>query len=307
MNQSAFKRIVWAVDAFEEPANQTRLVLALGALARAQECEIYPIFVLSPGNSHLPAAAFRDVKEAFTTLAESRFNAFLKTCDLPQLRPLEVVINPKGSIRRDVEVLIECAQATSADLVVLATHARRGLERLFIGSFAESLALYSPLPILTVNPNGQVRERIGKVLFPTNFAPRYRATFERVVALTKTWEAQLVLFYQEPLIERPLINPQIEEYIAKETLWRHEMAREWQQWAIRQGARAEVVLEEDAAYLVPALSALAKKSNIDLVVMSTDATAVGAVLMGSSTRQALRECPCPVLVLRLDKAATEDF
>jgi nucleotide-binding universal stress UspA family protein len=49
-----------------------------------------------------------------------------------------------------VEALLAAAQETQADLIVLGSHGRRGLQRLFLGSVAEHVVRNAPLPVLVV-------------------------------------------------------------------------------------------------------------------------------------------------------------
>ncbi|HEV8021324.1 MAG TPA: universal stress protein, partial [Candidatus Lustribacter sp.] len=45
---------------------------------------------------------------------------------------------------------------SDADLIVLGSHGRQGLERFFIGSVAEHVVRNSPLPVLVVRTNESV-------------------------------------------------------------------------------------------------------------------------------------------------------
>lgn len=47
------------------------------------------------------------------------------------------------------ERIVEAVQNTGADLVIMGTHGRRGLSRLFLGSVAEKVVRHSPVPVLT--------------------------------------------------------------------------------------------------------------------------------------------------------------
>jgi nucleotide-binding universal stress UspA family protein len=47
--------------------------------------------------------------------------------------------------------IIESARTVGADLIVMATHARRGLKRLFIGSVAEDVIRRCGIPVLVVH------------------------------------------------------------------------------------------------------------------------------------------------------------
>lgn len=48
--------------------------------------------------------------------------------------------------------ILRVAQETGCDVVVLATHGRRGLERALFGSVAEKVVRAAPCPVLTVRP-----------------------------------------------------------------------------------------------------------------------------------------------------------
>jgi nucleotide-binding universal stress UspA family protein len=50
--------------------------------------------------------------------------------------------------------IIEAAHFTHADLIVMTTHGRSGLGRLFLGSVAESVIRGTSTPILVVHPEG---------------------------------------------------------------------------------------------------------------------------------------------------------
>ena len=51
---------------------------------------------------------------------------------------------------RVAQLVVEHASAWGADLIVLGTHGRRGLERVMMGSDAEQIARTSPVPVLLV-------------------------------------------------------------------------------------------------------------------------------------------------------------
>jgi nucleotide-binding universal stress UspA family protein len=51
---------------------------------------------------------------------------------------------------RPAELLIAAAQERQADLIVLGSHGRRGLERFFLGSVAEGVVRTAPVPVLVV-------------------------------------------------------------------------------------------------------------------------------------------------------------
>jgi nucleotide-binding universal stress UspA family protein len=56
-------------------------------------------------------------------------------------------------------VIVEAAQITKADLIVMSTHGRSGLGRLLVGSVAESVLRGTHTPILLLRPDGAPVEK----------------------------------------------------------------------------------------------------------------------------------------------------
>ena len=48
------------------------------------------------------------------------------------------------------EAIVEAATETGADLIVIGTHGRRGLERVLLGSGAEQIIRMAPVPVLVI-------------------------------------------------------------------------------------------------------------------------------------------------------------
>ena len=48
------------------------------------------------------------------------------------------------------EIVVEQARAWPADLIVIGTHGRRGVDRVLMGSDAEQIARRAPVPVLLV-------------------------------------------------------------------------------------------------------------------------------------------------------------
>lgn len=57
---------------------------------------------------------------------------------------------PAESLERTAALLVREARRWEADLIVVGTHGRRGLDRVILGSVAESLIRIAPLPVLLV-------------------------------------------------------------------------------------------------------------------------------------------------------------
>jgi nucleotide-binding universal stress UspA family protein len=60
----------------------------------------------------------------------------------------------QGAPWREID---EAAKQLKVDLVVMATHARKGLARALLGSVAEKVVRTAPCPVLTVHPEEGAR------------------------------------------------------------------------------------------------------------------------------------------------------
>ena len=71
----------------------------------------------------------------------------------------------------DIQIL-KAAKETKADLLAMGTHGRRGFERWALGSVAERMLRYSPIPVLLTASTGKraAPGTIRKILMPTDFS-----------------------------------------------------------------------------------------------------------------------------------------
>jgi len=135
----ALKTILVATD-FGEAADAA---LAYGrALARMFGGTLHLLHVAENQFLRPMAANPHDVEEA----TRRRLNALLADCDRRGLGAdvtLEISDAP-------AEAIVEYAGRIAADLIVMGTHGRIGLDRLLTGSVAEQVVRTAPCPVLTV-------------------------------------------------------------------------------------------------------------------------------------------------------------
>jgi nucleotide-binding universal stress UspA family protein len=79
--------------------------------------------------------------------AKKSMEDFLKEhfSDFPDVEP----VLEKGDV---VETILRVAQEKGADLIVIGTHGRKGLDRILFGSVAEGVVKNSPIPVVSINP-----------------------------------------------------------------------------------------------------------------------------------------------------------
>ena len=52
------------------------------------------------------------------------------------------------------EEIITIAEKEGADMIIMGTHGRKGIDRILFGSVAEKVVKNSPVPVLTIRPAG---------------------------------------------------------------------------------------------------------------------------------------------------------
>ena len=197
-------------------------------------------------------------------------------------------INAYGSVRTEIQSL---AYAHRADLIVLGTHGRKGLERLILGSEAESIMRHLDCPVLTVGPT--VPPPSSEVWNPQDIICGINldaqsaqvAAYGYVLALNGG--ATFTLFHVENLANPP-----------DEDTWQtfeknfddalpEGVPRKWP-------ARSFIAKERPAASIVDA----AKKRHSDLIVLGAGHSGFAIThLRPGVLPQVLIDAPCPVLTV----------
>ena len=303
------RRILWAVDAFPEDHDLDRTAASVikNVFGRSG-AEIEPVYVLVPDElDRLSLSMNFYWQRQYEESAAKALAAFTSTIELPNLKPGYLLRNARGTLRSGVEALNEYAKSTNADLIVVSSHARKGLARMFLGSFAESLMLRAEVPVLVVNPHSEISGPFRDVLFPTDLSEASQAAFERVLQWAKHEGASVTLFHLVPdtlrfIAGTGIMLPDGSQYqtadmLDREFEARRDRAREWAEQARGEhGVLVECVVERSSGDVAKSLLSFARKAKPSLIAMSSDKGPVAAVVMGSTTRQVVRGADCPVWI-----------
>lgn len=287
----AFDDLIWAVNPLEENELHLHALAFLGAFCRGLGTRIHPAFVLSPAMLRVPSRSFPKFERAFELLARERFEELVRSWDGSAMRPLTVI---HAGESQPTEQLIQFARERNMGAMLVSTHARSGLGRLWLGSFAETLLLKAELSVFTVNPTTLVRENMRSVLFPTTFTEPYREAFESVVDLCRCFDATLTLYYLDPFVDAGLVQPEVQPHLREAAVRLAEDARSWREWAEGRGLTTHLQIENGPGYLLPRLVQLAEQKNVDVIAI---ASGPGSLCSGHLARHVVRHSPCPVWVI----------
>lgn len=306
------KKIVWAVDPFAEDKNQesellTSVAWAVRTLAAGLGAEVEPVYIINEAplglSTALPPEILRQTEES----GQDAFDCALTRVTIKNLLPLKVIPGVYPGQGDLTQALISYAKQVKAELIVLGTHARKGLDRLFVGSFAEAMVLRSDVPFFVVNPHWKSTTDFKNILFPTDFSDESLRAFGRVVELAKTLKADLTIYHQ-------LLSPASAGVASSANTIptygdAYEKALKGVQKRIGrlagQAGEQGVVVHSFIEYksqssVADSILSFAQGKHY-IIAMAARSGGISAALLGSTTRRVVRESNYPVWVVHPNK------
>ncbi|MDT3705557.1 MAG: universal stress protein [Thiobacillus sp.] len=144
-----FNRILVAVDASE--TGDRALEAAIG-LASTPQAILRIVHVIDTTNLNMEGEVFEppDLLERLTQRGQSILDKAETAAKAAGVAVETGLIKIETLSQRIAEAIANDAEAWSADLIVVGTHGRRGLKRLFLGSVAEGTARLATRPVLLI-------------------------------------------------------------------------------------------------------------------------------------------------------------
>jgi nucleotide-binding universal stress UspA family protein len=288
-----------SVDPFtdERGLGADKIVRAVKALLKNRPAQVELFYVMTPSGVGVPLEKFPVYKDYYRTIAQDILQIAVNEFAANISTQITVLYLEADSVRAQVDLLVKHAEETGADLVVLSTHARKGLDRFFLGSFAETLLIQCPIPVLITKQGTPWEPVFDTILFATDFGEGASEAFDSVRSVAKEIEGSVVLFHRlDP--ERVLVPPPgflaVEEWKNRKAA-RQAQARQFQLRAEEQGVRVEMEIDFENHSVVSAILNAEERLRVGLIAIGCrKASAFSA--MGSIPRQVVRSAASPVLV-----------
>jgi nucleotide-binding universal stress UspA family protein len=254
MNQGReMKKIIWAVDAFEEREElQQKAARVLGFFQSKTYAQIEPVFVLGSTEMNWPVDYSTDWMHELEENLRLHLEDVLMASGFPHVLSPKILVEPLSSTSASVETLLDYGQKQGADLLIVSSHGRRGLDRFFLGSFAETLLVHSTIPTLVIGGGAtKVEMQFSHILFPTEFGEHARDAFRRTVAIAKQLDVSLTLFHAVPMPARIVMDTgyypsmygiegemvTLEDFMKIQGEHQTNRAQSWANWARSEGVR----------------------------------------------------------------------
>jgi nucleotide-binding universal stress UspA family protein len=192
------------------------------------------------------------------------------------------------------------------DLVVMGSHGRRGLERLFLGSTAEEVLRAAAGAVLVVRTNldASAQLPVDSVLAPLDLSPASLRALPYARTFAAAYDARLDLLHVIEDIDLPAIygediaNPLFEQFPEIKERTRAEMERAL---AAAPGPEVPSSIHFEHGHADVAIVDFAEAHGSDLIVITrTGRRGLTRLLLGSAADGVLRTAPCPVLVVPVE-------
>lgn len=282
------QRILCPVDL--SPVSVTAVDYAT-SLAKSYGAAVYLLHVVSPIVPGFEYAV--DIREVAQSLKERSTEEMGKLVakleDTSVIAGVEVRV---GNVYDEIKTAIE---TVGPDIVLMGTHRRGGVERLFRGSTVEKLLRHSPAPIVTVPP--EVRRHsptssFRRILVATDFSEGTDEAMAYGLSLAQENQSRVTLLHviNDPAVDLSAayrvqvigtIQKQLEDMVPAET-------RNW----------CEVVTRFETGTPYRNILRTLETDEVDLVVMNIHSKGLFArALIGSTAERVVRAATCPVMLI----------
>jgi nucleotide-binding universal stress UspA family protein len=292
------RRVLCAVD-FSEPSSR-----ALHAAAAFAERSHAQLSVLHVHQKAMPLVA------AGSFVAGELVDPSLDVTDREQLAAaLRNLVSGEAGVVRSEAVVEEANDVASAivaraieehaDLIVLGTHGRSGMQHFLLGSVAETVLRRAGCPVLTVPAaaSGDTTRLLRRIVCALDFSIGGSAALHYSRHLAAEAAAQLTLLH---VIELPPTGPEFRRPdLADYRVTRFEYARQSMKASLAE-VRGTCDVRELVLVGKPECEILrvATEQESDLIVMGIHGrSAVDLAIFGSVTHSVVRHALCPVLTI----------
>lgn len=301
--RSVFHHILVAVDFSEASRRALRLAAPLATY-----------------DAHLSALHVRNVDWRYEVLdtpelelersdARYRLEALVREFGAPQ--KIQTILLKHWAVS---QTILSTLAKEDADLLVIGTRGRGGLQKLALGSVAEELMRLAPCPVMTIGPKVDLSAHSAgiefrTILFATDFGKGSTKALPVVLELARQHNSKLIV--QHMLAPMPMTSTSLSAYAPASAA-----ADEFQEWEgssrnrslqqLRDWMPRDTGLAQDPEYVVgtdfspEGILTAAINVNADLIVMGANqkgSARFAAHIPWTAVHEVVRNAPCPVLTV----------
>jgi nucleotide-binding universal stress UspA family protein len=203
-----------------------------------------------------------------------------------------VLTTKDGKRRKPVDRMLKYIEENKINFLIVSSHGRSGLNRLLMGSFAESLLALSPIPVLFLHQGLQRTGPVDRVLFPTDFSSASEQALELFLSEIPNFQGELIVYHADirvgpiadaGMLEFPVYLP--ESYWADQSRYSRKEAHRIQKFCLSRGFRVRTLIQDGVVDLSGAIENIAKQEEVDVIAMSS-----------TVAQKSFRSLRCPVWI-----------
>lgn len=292
--------ILWSIDIFSENVEQHEKTAELiRRFTQDREVQVLPVYVLAPDHMEfLNSSYWIDQSLDF---AKKTAHELLSRIEITGLKPPHVLFHPRPGVFQSVQALIEFAKSVDASLIIASSHSKKGLERLTLGSFTETLFLNSTIPVMIHNPHLAQQVNLKNILFPTDFSDHSRVALHLLLKTIGCYKPQVHLLH---VIKSPQqlfgINWSPEQSFYDEKRSQLEKtAQHWKQVAKQKYPDVPIHIHISAPKddVCEVILSENEKLGCGLIALGAQSSPMVTQFIGSITRKICRSAQTPIWII----------
>lgn len=300
--KSSKRKKIWlmAVDPFAQ-FNMQKVIDFARQTAKQSGAELHAAYVLAPAGLNWTGEFSGPWFKKYAPIAEQKLNEVLGS-EIPR----KVLLCKQSGQRHAARILLGYATRIKADSIIISTHARRGLERMTMGSFAETLISMAKVPVIVTNPNQDVPSSVRRILVPTDLGEGSSKYVKVMADYARSLDAEVILYYKQPDPLDPIIQQGVyslgggwvsaQSFIDEERMRKTEDLQKLEKAIAKRGVAVTRIIDSGPEDLIESIDRVARETNADLISVLTHAGAWTATILGSVARGLVRHSSVPVLV-----------
>jgi nucleotide-binding universal stress UspA family protein len=208
------------------------------------------------------------------------------------------------------DAILERAQTTAAELIVMTTHGRGPMSRAFLGSVADEVVRRSHVPVLLIRPqealaNLHERPSVSNMLIPLDGSPASEQIIGPAARLGSAFDVSYTLLHVVQPDDLPARKTQFERAAGLSRTWQEHDAEDSASYLEQVAARMRGPATEVRTHVVirrhvaSAILEEAQNNSCDLIAMAMHGRrGIGRLLIGSVSDKVLRAATVPLLLYR---------
>lgn len=289
-------KLAWAFNPFDDTRRLQRTASELLRRVRGADDTVEIVYVASPGEPRLAVAFDVSVEERYGRYPLRLIERALHRLGVSGTR-VTVLRQRRPSLTAAVRTLVGHLHGRRVDLTLVASRARRGMSRVVLGSFAETLVHLAKTDLLVFNDASRVTRGPRVLVFAHDLSAAAERGLRAAIRYARAWRCALhVVHGPVPGYRlafgagaagvdayRCRVRPQLDHIAAQ---------------LRRAGLAGTVVVTAHPYPVVEQILQRVADVHADALLVVAKSGRVAGWLGGSVTRKLLRASPVPVLVLK---------